>query len=135
MEGRLHFDRKLVQDIFILSQPDRLASRCDNFYCHVKFSIFGRRHVSSPNILSNIASHSLQHCRKCGGVFCSSCTSRAMPLLDTSNLGFLHPPRNVPLAVYESPSSPIYLSRVCDDCWEQVHGQPTPRTPDVIQSL
>jgi hypothetical protein len=57
-----------------------------------------------------------------------------MPLLDTSNLGFLHPPRNVPLAVYESPSSPIFMSRVCDDCWEQVHGQPTPRTPDGIQS-
>lgn len=73
----------------------------------------------------------IQHCRKCGGVYCKACSSRNTPLLDTSSLSFLHPPRNVPLSTYESPTSPVVLSRVCDDCWEQLHGYPTPRTPDV----
>jgi len=95
-----------------------LASCCDNFYCRIKFSLFERRH----------------HCRKCGGVYCAKCTARTTLLLDTSNLNFLHPPRNVPLAAYESPISPILPGRVCDDCWEQVHGCPTPRTPDLVYS-
>ncbi|KAF5377273.1 hypothetical protein D9615_006440 [Tricholomella constricta] len=101
-----------------LWKPDSLASRCDNLYCPVRFSVFERRH----------------HCRKCGGVFCASCTSRSTPLLDTSNLSFLHPPRNVPLSTYASPISPIESCRVCDDCWDQVHGNPsTPRTPDLVR--
>jgi hypothetical protein len=69
----------------------------------------------------------LQHCRKCGGVFCHSCSSRTTHLLDTSNLSFLHPPRNVPLKAFESPTSPILPFRVCDDCWEQIHGTSTRR--------
>ncbi|KAF9456692.1 FYVE zinc finger-domain-containing protein [Collybia nuda] len=101
-----------------LWKPDSLASQCDNFFCGVKFSIFDRRH----------------HCRKCGGVFCNACTSRETPLLDASNLSFIHPPRNVPLTSFASPISPITPSRVCDDCWDQVHGTPsTPRTPDLIR--
>jgi hypothetical protein len=58
-------------------------------------------------------------------------------LLDASNLNFLHPPRNIPLEVYASPTSPIVPGRVCDDCWEQLNGYPTPRTPrtpDLIPS-
>jgi len=56
-------------------------------------------------------------------------------MLDTSNLVFLHPPRNVPLTEFESPISPIINSRVCDDCWDQLHGCPsTPHTPDVVRS-
>ncbi|KAF9478544.1 hypothetical protein BDN70DRAFT_879894, partial [Pholiota conissans] len=99
-----------------LWKPDSSSASCDNFYCRVPFSLFERKH----------------HCRKCGGVFCRACTSRTTPLLDTSNLAFLQPPRNVPLAVFESPSSPIIDSRVCDDCWDQIHGCPTtPHTPDV----
>lgn len=73
----------------------------------------------------------VQHCRKCGGVFCGPCTSRTTALLDASNLAFLHPPRNIPIAQFESPESPIVDSRVCDDCWDQIHGCPTtPHTPD-----
>jgi hypothetical protein len=53
-------------------------------------------------------------------------------LLDTSNLDFITPPRNVPITDYESPLSPILNSRVCDDCFDQVHGCPTtPRTPEL----
>ena len=56
-------------------------------------------------------------------------------MLDTSNLVFLHPPRNIPLSEFESPISPIINSRVCDDCWDQLHGCPsTPHTPDIVRS-
>lgn len=102
-----------------LWKPDSLASACDNFFCRAQFSLFERRH----------------HCRKCGGVFCHKCSERSLPLLDTRNLPFLHPPRNVSITTYESPESPIVPSRVCDDCWDQIHGCPsTPRTPDLVQS-
>ncbi|KAJ7725523.1 FYVE zinc finger-domain-containing protein [Mycena maculata] len=93
-----------------LWKSDSHASHCDNFYCRVPFSIFERRH----------------HCRKCGGVFCQPCSARTTALLDASALPFLHPPRNIPLAAYASPSSPILDARVCDDCYDQVHGLRTP---------
>ncbi|PPQ73677.1 hypothetical protein CVT26_010763 [Gymnopilus dilepis] len=99
-----------------LWKPDSASTTCDNFYCRVPFSLFERKH----------------HCRKCGGVFCGACTARTTALLDTSNLDFLQPPRNVPIAVYQSPISPIVQSRVCDDCWDQIHGCPsTPHTPEL----
>ncbi|KAL0950570.1 hypothetical protein HGRIS_007372 [Hohenbuehelia grisea] len=102
-----------------LWKPDGLAPVCDSFYCSIRFGMFERRH----------------HCRKCGGVFCRQCTSRSTPLLDASNLDFLNPPRNVPLSTYESPESPVLLSKVCDDCFDQIHGCPsTPRTPDLVRS-
>ncbi|KAH7911832.1 FYVE zinc finger-domain-containing protein [Hygrophoropsis aurantiaca] len=101
-----------------LWKPDSLASTCDNFYCHVKFSVLERRH----------------HCRKCGGVFCHQCTSRSSPLLDVSNLDFLHPPRNVPISTFDSPSSPVTTEKVCDDCWDHIHGCNPIRTPDLTPS-
>ncbi|EAU80269.1 hypothetical protein CC1G_13402 [Coprinopsis cinerea okayama7 len=95
-------------------KPDNLASVCDNLYCRVSFGLFERRH----------------HCRKCGGVFCAACTSRNTPLLDTSNLEFTHPPRNIPITAFDSPTSPVLNSRVCDDCYDQIHGlRTTPHTP------
>ncbi|KAI0369950.1 FYVE-domain-containing protein [Pilatotrama ljubarskyi] len=96
-----------------LWKPDSQAAHCDTFLCRKAFSIFERRH----------------HCRKCGGVFCGECSSRATPLLDTSKLSFLHPPRNVPIALYNSPLSPVVDARVCDDCWDQIHGCKSPRSP------
>ncbi|KAF7340207.1 Isoform b [Mycena venus] len=96
-----------------LWKSDSSASNCDNFYCRVPFSVFERRH----------------HCRKCGGVFCQVCSSRSTPLLDTSNLAFLHPPRNTPLTAFESPASPIVPARVCDDCFDQIHGLRSPEMP------
>ncbi|KAK0478187.1 FYVE zinc finger-domain-containing protein [Armillaria novae-zelandiae] len=92
-----------------LWKPDSAASCCDNFFCRGRFSVFDRRH----------------HCRKCGGVFCSQCTSRTTSLLDVSRLPFLHPPRN-------SQESKIYDARVCDDCFDQIYG--CPRTPDLVHS-
>ena len=79
--------------------------------------------------------HTLQHCRKCGGIYCSACASRFTPLLDSSALDFITPPRNVPITQFESPESPIVLSRVCEDCHDQIHGYPTtPRTPEIVHS-
>ncbi|KAI6128700.1 FYVE zinc finger-domain-containing protein [Pisolithus croceorrhizus] len=95
-----------------LWKPDALASTCDNFSCRVPFSLLERRH----------------HCRKCGGVFCQQCTSRITHLLDVSNLDFLFPPRNTPIATFDSPTSPVVVEKVCDDCWDQIHG--LSRTPD-----
>ncbi|THU88199.1 hypothetical protein K435DRAFT_803712 [Dendrothele bispora CBS 962.96] len=103
-----------------LWKSDSLASVCDSFYCPTRFSLLERRH----------------HCRKCGGIFCHACSSHTTPLLDTSSLPFLHPPRNVPIAKYASPNSPVVISRVCDDCWDQLHGCPsTPRTPELTSVL
>ncbi|KAF8804883.1 hypothetical protein BYT27DRAFT_7105923, partial [Phlegmacium glaucopus] len=102
-----------------LWKPDSSSSTCDNLYCRVQFSLFEHKH----------------HCRKCGSVFCAACSSRSTPMLDTSNLVFLYPPCNVPLTEFESPISPIIDSRVCDDCWDQLHGCPsTPHTPDIVRS-
>ncbi|KAI6165355.1 FYVE zinc finger-domain-containing protein [Pisolithus thermaeus] len=95
-----------------LWKPDALASTCDNFSCRVPFSLLERRH----------------HCRKCGGVFCQQCTCRITHLLDVSNLDFLFPPRNTPIATFDSPTSPVVVEKVCDDCWDQIHG--LSRTPD-----
>ncbi|ESK95584.1 isoform b [Moniliophthora roreri MCA 2997] len=101
-----------------LWKPDSLATSCDSFFCRVSFTLFERRH----------------HCRKCGGVFCKACTSRMTPLLDTSKLPFLNPPRNTPISSYESPESPIINARICDDCYDQLHGCPsTPRTPELVR--
>ncbi|KAI0641174.1 FYVE zinc finger-domain-containing protein [Trametes meyenii] len=94
-------------------KPDSQAAHCDTFLCRKAFSIFERRH----------------HCRKCGGVFCGECSSRTTALLDASNLSFLYPPRNVPIALFNSPTSPVVEARVCDDCWDQIHGSKSPRSP------
>lgn len=87
-------------------QPDSVSSACDNVYCRVPFSLFERRH----------------HCRKCGGCFCHACTSRSTPLLDTSNLPFVYPPRSHRIADYAGPDSPVLDARVCDDCFDQLRG-------------
>ncbi|PFH50714.1 hypothetical protein AMATHDRAFT_144465 [Amanita thiersii Skay4041] len=89
-----------------LWKPDNLASHCDMFGCPIRFSILERRH----------------HCRKCGGVFCNTCSSHTTRLLDTSSLDFLHPPKGIPISTYDSVTSPVTECRVCDDCWDQIHG-------------
>ncbi|KAJ7226137.1 hypothetical protein GGX14DRAFT_350137 [Mycena pura] len=98
-----------------LWKSDSAAPHCDNFFCRVPFSVFERRH----------------HCRKCGGVFCGPCSTRTTPLLDTSKLGFLHPPHGTPLTAFDSPDSPVRPARVCDDCFDQIHDvrSPTPSFP------
>ena len=116
-----------------LWQPDALASTCDNFYCRVRFSVLERRHVRALLLPLCAKTHlASQHCRKCGGVFCRRCTSKLTHLLDVSNLDFLHPPRHVPISAFDSPTSPVSLEKVCDDCWDQIYG--APRTPDTRPS-
>ncbi|KAA1475442.1 hypothetical protein DENSPDRAFT_883561 [Dentipellis sp. KUC8613] len=95
-----------------LWKPDSHASHCETFVCHKRFTLFERRH----------------HCRKCGGLFCATCTTRTTPLLDTTALSFLHPPRGTPLSLYASPISPLTPERVCDACFDQIHASPTPRS-------
>ncbi|KAJ6519187.1 FYVE zinc finger-domain-containing protein [Mycena sanguinolenta] len=100
-----------------LWKPDSSAPNCDNFYCRTPFSLLDRRH----------------HCRKCGGVFCGPCSARTTSLLDASALPFLHPPRGTPLAAFESPVSPIVTARVCDDCYDQIHGVRSPVIPPPLR--
>jgi len=100
-----------------LWKRDSQAAQCDTFLCRKKFSFLERRH----------------HCRKCGGVFCGECTLRTTPLLDTANLNFFYPPRDVPIAVFDSPTSPVVEARVCNECWDQIHGCTTPRSPVIIK--
>ncbi|KAI0791818.1 FYVE zinc finger-domain-containing protein [Abortiporus biennis] len=89
-----------------LWKPDSQASRCNTFLCRKRFTLVVRKH----------------HCRKCGDIFCGDCSSRTTHLLDTSKLEFFHPPRDTPIYKYHSSKSPVLTSRVCDDCWDQIHG-------------
>ncbi|KAI0344259.1 FYVE-domain-containing protein [Trametopsis cervina] len=99
-----------------LWKPDSQASRCDIFLCSRKFSIFERRH----------------HCRKCGGVFCADCSTRTTTLLDTSTLPFLNPPRGVAITAFATPEAQVVESRVCDDCWDQIHGTKYSRSVQLL---
>ncbi|KAI0264951.1 FYVE zinc finger-domain-containing protein [Gloeopeniophorella convolvens] len=96
-----------------LWKQDADASYCDIFVCRKPFSIMERRH----------------HCRKCGGIFCAACSARKTPLLDTTTLPFFYPPRGTTIASYASPSSLVLPARVCDGCYDQIHGTPMPRSP------
>ncbi|THH32617.1 hypothetical protein EUX98_g1586 [Antrodiella citrinella] len=99
-------------------KPDAQAVCCDTFICRKKFSMWERKH----------------HCRKCGGVFCSDCSARATALLDTSMLEFLHPPRDVPIITFHSLTSPVRPARVCEGCYDQIHGCKSSYTPSLQRS-
>ncbi|TFY54715.1 hypothetical protein EVJ58_g8693, partial [Rhodofomes roseus] len=94
-------------------KPDHQAPHCSIFLCRKQFSILERKH----------------HCRKCGDIICGTCSTRSTLLLDSSNLDFVYPPRDTPISVYASPASPVSQERVCDHCWDQIHGVVTPRSP------
>ncbi|KAF8261006.1 FYVE zinc finger-domain-containing protein [Lactarius quietus] len=96
-----------------LWKQDTDAPYCDTFVCRKPFTLMERRH----------------HCRKCGGIFCAACSSRITPLLDTTSLSFVYPPRGTPISTYASPTSPVLPARVCDDCYAQIHGNPSPCSP------
>ncbi|VDC04465.1 unnamed protein product [Peniophora sp. CBMAI 1063] len=105
MRKNEHLAVLLPRDLW---KPDSQAAYCDAFTCRAPFTLRERRH----------------HCRKCGGIFCASCSARTTPLLDTSNLAFLHPPKGTPLAMYASERAPLLPHRVCDACHDQIHGIP-----------
>ncbi|TDL15841.1 FYVE-domain-containing protein [Rickenella mellea] len=89
-----------------LWKPDSCSNQCDTFRCRKAFSLLERKH----------------HCRKCGGIFCGKCSSRSTPLLDTTHLDFIYPPRDVPVETFASTRSPLEAARVCDECFDQIHG-------------
>ncbi|KAJ3738251.1 hypothetical protein EV360DRAFT_58283, partial [Lentinula raphanica] len=112
---------------------DSLSNSCDTFSCPTVFSSF-------PIYLTTFLFPTFErrhHCRKCGGVFCRKCTSRTTPLLDARDLPFLFPPRNT--SIYDFVSEGGFVdshARVCDDCWDQLHGTPSmPQTPELKLSM
>ena len=38
----------------------------------------------------------------------------------------MHPPKGVPISMYDSPTSPVMDCRVCNDCWSQIYGRNQP---------
>ena len=40
----------------------------------------------------------------------------------------------MPIQVYDSPISPVLECRVCNDCYDQIHGYKTPRSPVVSKA-
>ncbi|KAI0297511.1 FYVE zinc finger-domain-containing protein [Multifurca ochricompacta] len=94
-----------------LWKQDIDAPYCDTFVCRKPFTLMERRH----------------HCRKCGGIFCAACSSRTTPLLDTTALSFVYPPRGTSIAAFASPTSPVLPARVCDACYAQIHCTPISR--------
>ncbi|KAJ3788148.1 hypothetical protein GGU10DRAFT_347113 [Lentinula aff. detonsa] len=116
-----------------LWKRDSLSNSCDTFSCSTIFSSF----TTFPSTFSFSTFERRHHCRKCGGVFCSKCTLRTTPLLDTRDLPFLNPPRNTSIYDYVSEGGIVDShARVCDDCWDQLHGTPsTPQTPELKLSM
>jgi hypothetical protein len=96
-----------------LWKPDRLAARCDNFYCHVKFSIFGRRHVTSLSVFSSTLPYALP-CSIVENVAVSfaavvqvaQCPSLTLPTLAFSI------PQGTSLWQFTSPLPPQFLCHV-----------------------
>ncbi|KAH8979795.1 hypothetical protein EDB86DRAFT_2983430, partial [Lactarius hatsudake] len=93
-----------------LWKQDTDAPYCDTFVCRKPFTLMERRH-------------------KVWWHFCAACSSRTTPLLDTASLPFVYPPRGTPISTYASPTSPVLPARVCDACYAQIHGNPSPRSP------
>ncbi|KAH7876547.1 uncharacterized protein C8R40DRAFT_1012585, partial [Lentinula edodes] len=104
-----------------LWKPNSLSNSCDAFSCESIFLSFANFTSSFPVDFSMFERR--HHCRKCGGIFCHKCTSRTTPLLNTRNLPFLSPPRNTSIYDFGSEGGIVdSLARVCDRCWDQLHG-------------
>ncbi|KAH9971194.1 hypothetical protein BGW80DRAFT_1460713 [Lactifluus volemus] len=96
-----------------LWKQDADAPYCETFVCRKPFTLMERRH----------------HCRKCGGIFCRTCSSRTTPLLDTTELPFVHPPRGVlcPNTRCSFPNSPSSSSSPSLPLPSSSHRRPVPR--------
>ncbi|KAJ2607951.1 hypothetical protein H4S08_004641 [Coemansia sp. RSA 1365] len=106
-------------------EPDEATATCRQ--CKRRFSLFLRRH----------------HCRRCGLVFCDSCSSKrsllAAPTIPTQNNYYSQPPQsddNTPLALLvEDRSHSTYWRfrehRVCRSCVETVDKLPAATTDSV----
>jgi hypothetical protein len=93
-----------------LWKPDNHSTQCDTLGCPSRFGFLGgsRRH----------------HCRKCGGVFCSACSSQTTKLIDTTGEDFIIPPFGHDLS-----DLPSIVARVCDACHAALNGL---RRPSLI---
>ncbi|KAJ3933565.1 MAG: hypothetical protein NXY57DRAFT_891808 [Lentinula lateritia] len=111
-----------------LWKRDSLSSSCDTFSCSTLLTSF----ATFPGTFMPSTFQRKHHCRKCGGVFCTKCSSRRTPLLDTCNLPFLSPPRNTSVYNYISEGGTVEYARVCIYCWDQLYG--IPRTTELLET-
>ncbi|KAI0757632.1 hypothetical protein C8Q80DRAFT_113165 [Daedaleopsis nitida] len=98
-----------------LWKPDSQAAHCDTFLCRKPFSIWERRHEVRRCLLHRV----LQ-------------PDHSPPRYFRTRLPL--PPRNHSIYEFEKKEAPVLDCRVCNDCWDQIHGRTTPRSPVVNQS-
>ncbi|KAF8584469.1 hypothetical protein K439DRAFT_1138623 [Ramaria rubella] len=72
-----------------LWKPNPLAAHCDKYTCHLKFFLFERKHIciTTSGACSCVPAYPialLQHCRKCGHIYCHTCSAHTSSIPPSS---------------------------------------------------